>query len=74
MPRHQKRVLDLSAATTEIARNTARQLSDKQFADYQSALASKQRWLSKLRRASNALSKLETKITRYERLQKGASK
>ena len=58
MPRHAKpkRILDLSAAARLAEYNAAKPLTDRQLAEYKAASGgATQRWLTKLRRATNAL-------------------
>lgn len=71
LPKHAKRILDLSAAQVA-APQRAKPLTDRQVAEYQAALAGTQRWLSKLRRATNALAKCQKKAAYYEKLMKAA--
>jgi hypothetical protein len=73
MPKHVVRELDLSAAQTK-AKPAAKPLSGRQVAEYQAALAGLQRWLPKLRRASNAIGEYQRKISYYERLAKSAER
>jgi hypothetical protein len=61
--------LDLSAAEVP-AKAAPKGLTDRQHAEYKAALAATQRWLTKLRRASNALAKAQKKAAYYEKLSK----
>lgn len=71
MPKHAVRQLDLSAAQPK-PKPAAKPLSGRQIAEYQAALAGMQRWLPKLRRASNAVGEYQRKISYYEKLAKSA--
>jgi hypothetical protein len=68
-PKHAPRVLDLSAAQ-DPSSTAPKPLSDRQLAEYQRALLGLKKWLTKLRRATTEVTKHQSKITYYEKLQK----
>lgn len=73
MPKRKHPTLDLSAAEQKAAASRpAKPLSDRQLAEYQSALSGMKRWLTRSRRAANALKKYQQKVSYYEKLMKKA--